>query len=115
MRKKTLELIEPLNKDLNLDEIPLNLSEESKAIWRKVQEGYNIDITLYCYLKAALENLDEAKRMTEIINEDGLTVKNKRSGVVKVHPLLSMRDKCYSQFSRNWNLCGLDLEEPGGR
>lgn len=106
-------MTKPKKNELDLSKIPDYLSEKSKAIWKKVVEEYDIDITLYCYLESALKNLDEADRMTEIIDRDGLTITNKRSGAVKVHPLLSMRDKCYTQFGKFWNLMGLDLEPPG--
>jgi P27 family predicted phage terminase small subunit len=100
------------NKEFDYSKPPKNLSNESKAIWTRLNEEYNVDESWWSVLKSALEAYDRVLQCQKIIAEDGMVIKNAKTKNVKPHPLLSAEDKARTAFIRAWKSLNLDIEPP---
>jgi len=101
---------------------PKHLSTESKKIWRDILSEYSIeDAAGLKILRVALESFDRVQAAREIIDEDGMTIKD-RFGTLKIHPLLPIERDNKAAFLAGIKALNLDIEplrdkpgRPGGQ
>lgn len=100
---------------------PKHLSREAKALWRRIQESYEIeDDAGLLILTTALEAHDRMKQAQAILDTDGLTVTDK-FGQVKSHPLIPAERDARAAMLSALKALSLDLEpvkkpgRPAGR
>ncbi len=87
--------------------IPEGLSERSRLIWRKVVPKNCRSTGRLTILEEALRALDQADRVREILQRDGMVTKTERTGVVHLHPLCRVERECRAFFFKCWSRLGL--------
>ena len=107
---------------MKINKTPSHLSKEGKRIWRDLVDEYQIkDIAGLRILRVALEAFDRAQAARDMINSDGMIVKD-TFGQSKPHPLLAIERDSRAAFLSGLKALNLDLEplhdrpgRPGGR
>ena len=100
---------------------PGHLSKESKKIWRHILKEYAIEDTAGLkILRVALESFDRAQAAREVIDLEGMQIKD-RFEQMKPHPLLTVERDNRAAFLAGLKALNLDIEplkdrpgRPGG-
>lgn len=87
---------------------PKHLSVESKRLWEKISESYDITEESGLVLRVAFENFDLSQRARR-------ERKKSKSMMLgdKVHPLIAVEKQAYGLFLRAWGQSGIGLEVLG--
>ena len=89
---------------------PAHLSKDSKALWTKLQESYELaDEAGQLLLTAALESRDRARMFAEELKGQPSLVKDAR-GSVKMNPLVAAEREARGQFVRTLIALRIDSE-----
>jgi len=90
------------------------LSEQSKALWRRVAADFVLEAHHYTLLRLACESLDRAEEARKILAADGIVVKgtDEEATVVKAHPAVAVERDSQLRAARLLREIGLD--ETGG-
>lgn len=92
---------------------PDHLSAEAREWWQKIVTGWELDESALLILRQALESFDRLVEVQKQIREDGLTVRNYKTGATSAHPLLRVEKESRNLLLRAWRQLGLDMDPPG--
>lgn len=92
---------------------PEHLSKEARAIWRRVNEEFELDASGLLLLRTALEAWDRMQQARREIEARGLVIVNPQTGVAHQNPACAVEEKARAGFLRAWAALGLDIEPPG--
>jgi phage terminase small subunit len=90
---------------------PSDLSAASRAIWREVHAGWQLDASARVLLTAALRAADRASHARELVAAEGLVVMAGKS--TKAHPAIAVLRDAETTMLRAWRQLGLDVAAPG--
>lgn len=88
---------------------PEHLSAESQELWRNIVPA-TVSAGRLALLTVALEARDRATAARRAVESEGMTVVNKATGAVHVHPLLKVEKDAQSLFVRAWGELRLDWQ-----
>jgi P27 family predicted phage terminase small subunit len=95
---------------MRIKKAPDHLSKEAKEMWEGVLTEYKIeDVAGLKILQASLEAWDRAQASREVIDLEGMQVKD-RFKQMKAHPLITVERDARSQFLQGLKALNLDLE-----
>jgi phage terminase small subunit len=84
------------------------LSDESARIWAEVhRESELAGPDQLILLRVALQALDRLHDAQQVLQEQGLTVRNERTGVVHIHPAALIEKSARQAFLSAWHALGL--------
>ena len=88
-------------------EAPDDLTEERQELWREIVSTWVLDAPDFAQLHANLQQLDAYHRyMTQLQNE-GATVTNPESGVIRAHPVAGLARDALREFRLGMRALGL--------
>jgi phage terminase small subunit len=91
---------------------PPHLSRQSKAWWRDIVTGYELDSHHLKLLEGAAGQWDRAVSAREQIDADGATTMD-RWGQAKAHPAVEIERQALTLFARLVRELALDVDAPG--
>ena len=104
-----------MNRDiLRADKPPRHLSNESRRIWKQLNESWVFDIDSLLVMRVALEAFDRLQDARIVLDREGLTITNKTgAGESKTlkHPALESEKVARSGFLQAMRLIGLDKDQ----
>lgn len=86
---------------------PKHLSAESKRMWRRIQQEYELTPDAAGLLRVALENFDIGEQARKLIQAEGVVVDGKR------HPATDVMKQANGLYLRAMRQLGLDIAPPG--
>jgi len=99
---------------------PNHLSEKAKALWEKINSGWELDDLALTILEQALTHFDRAEQAKKLIEDEGLIVEN-RAGTKKENPAVTIERKSRDSMIRTLKVLNLEIEplhegrgRPGG-
>ena len=104
------------NENLKTPPAPKHLSPESRALWRKVVEDYQLEEHALRLLRLACESLDEAEDARLVLKKEGLTVETEHG--VKTHPAVAVRRHAKQAYIQHLRALGINEDKtkrPVGR
>ena len=90
---------------------PAHLNKESRRIWRRLNEEYNLNSDHLLLLKVCLEAYDRLQSSRILLAEEG-EVFNTPTGFKKPHPALQIEKESRSGFLQAFRMLNLDIEPP---
>jgi len=81
---------------------PAHLSERARALWASVVPRRASSPERLALIQIALESLDRANSVAEVIARDGMTTTTKTTGAVHINPLLKLEYDNRQLFSKIW-------------
>ena len=98
---------------MHVSKPPKGLSPEARKWWRLVTSDWALDESQLLVLETALESLDRVRQAQAQVAQDGLVLKNEKTGAVVGHPSLRLEKDAKNQMLRAWKQLNLDVEPPG--
>lgn len=87
---------------------PKHLSREAKRMWKSLNAEWVLGADALPLLRAALEQWDAYQSAREQLATDGLTVKNKETGMVHRHPAHGIGRDALREFRQLFRQLGLE-------
>jgi hypothetical protein len=87
--------------------VPEGLSERSRRILGKVVPKNCRSTGRITILEEALRALDQADRVREVLELEGMRTKTEKTGTVHLHPLCRVETECRAFFFKCWSRLGL--------
>ena len=97
---------------MNEPKPPAHLSRASKAWWKEIVSGYELDSHHLKLLEGAAVQWDRATEAREAIERDGVSTVD-RWGQVKAHPAVEIERQAMTLFARLVRELALDVDPPG--
>jgi P27 family predicted phage terminase small subunit len=96
---------------------PRGLTKEGRDLWRMVCGGWCMDPAGLVVLRQVCECLGRLREAQGILEAEGLTVFNEKTGMTLAHPMLKVEKDTREIFVKFWRLLALDIEAPpaGGK
>jgi hypothetical protein len=98
-----------MEKLLNLAQIPDDLTEDSKQIWRSILKDYRMDNYLYVNLHMALLARQQAVVLMEELESEGYCTDTARG--IRTNPKATVLNQMMSQFYKGIKQTGIELKE----
>src|SRR5262245_58210401 len=92
---------------MNTPKAPGHLSKKAKALWKKLNEEFELEADAVSILLVALENLDLADLAREQLAREGITVDGRRNAAADV------LKTCHSLYLRAMRQLALDVVAGG--
>jgi hypothetical protein len=97
-----------MEKILDLTEIPNDLTEESRSIWRGVLGVYQMDNYLYVNLHMALLARQQAMVLMADLEKEGYSINTSRG--VRTNPKAMVLNQMMSQFYKGVKQAGIEIK-----
>lgn len=78
---------------------PVSLGKAGKAFWRRVVDGWTLDVAELEVLDQACATLDRAEQARAVLDKEGLTISAGR-GSIKTHPAAAIERDSRTLFAR---------------
>jgi len=89
---------------------PGGLSEKSQALWNTIAGKRICSENRLALLLVGLKALDRSEEAREQLAREGLTVTNKKTGVIHANPLLKVESENRRTFLKIWRVLGLQFD-----
>lgn len=93
---------------------PGHLSGAAQALWNEIHAGWVLDPSQISVLAVSLQAFDRAEQARQLIDREGVTVKD-RWQQTKAHPALNVERDSRAAYLAGLRQLGLDLVAPAGR
>jgi P27 family predicted phage terminase small subunit len=91
---------------------PSGLSQPARRIWKRINQGWILDVGALIVLEQSLRHFDRAEEAKRLVEEQGMMITDDK-GRLKENPLVAIERKSRDSMVRCLKYLHLDLEPLG--